>query len=49
MITYILIGIAFMFAFEYFMNTKAFKRTQIKFKPKLKHILIYNGTMGRKI
>ena len=38
MITYILIGVAFMFSFEYLMNTKAYKRVQLKFKPKLKRI-----------
>ena len=45
MITYILIGIAFMFSFEYLMDTKSFKRTQIKFNPKLKHINL--GIMER--
>ena len=35
MITYILIGIAFMFSLEYFLNTKSYKRTQSKFKPEL--------------
>ena len=42
MITYILIGIAFMFSFEYIMDTKFFKRTQMKFKPKLKAIELRN-------
>ena len=45
MITYILIGIAFMFAFEYLMGTRAFKRTQIKFRPELRGIKL--GIMER--
>ena len=37
MITYILIGIAFMFCVEYFTNTKSYKRIENKMSPKLSY------------
>ena len=42
MITYILIGIAFMFSLEYFINTESYKKTQSKFKSEIVDFEINN-------